>query len=163
MAIYRSYGFTYLRFIDEIESTSVSRTRVTVTHIKGLVDNVTERRRDSRNIDNAHRPSSCLRHLERSTDRTKARAPSGGATYWISRLPEIYVPSSSQSRCSSTQLAACSRKSTDHFGSNARTSSGHPAKQSIVREHRSAPHLCAGEREAAVRLEKRGQSMSITA
>ena len=127
----------------------------------GLVENVTERRSEARNIDLAHRPSSCLRHLERSTDRTKARAPSGGATYWISRLPEIYVPSSSQSRCSSTQLAACSRKSTDHFGSNARTSSAHPAKQAIIRGHQSAPPLCAGE--AAARLEKRGQSMSFTA
>ena len=34
----------------------------------------------------------------------------------LQRVAEIYVPSSSQSRCSSTQLAACSWKSTDHFG-----------------------------------------------
>ena len=74
---------------------------------------------------------------------------------------EWFHPSSSQSRPPSTQSAACSRKSLEHFASNVRASSAGPAKLDIIRGHQSVPHTRAGE--AAARLEKCGQSMSTSA
>ena len=69
--------------------------------------------------------------------------------------------SSSQSRPPSTQSAACSRKSSEHFASIARASPAGSAKLDIIRGHQSALPPRAGE--ATARLEKRGQSMSTSA
>ena len=59
------------------------------------------------------------------------------------------------------QLAPWSRKSSKHFASNASMSSAGAAKLDTIREYPGAPPLRAGE--AAARLEKRRQSMSIIA
>ena len=59
------------------------------------------------------------------------------------------------------QMAAWSWKSSKHFVSHASMSSAHAAELHMVRGHRGAPPIRAGE--AAGRLEKRGQSMSFTA
>ena len=74
---------------------------------------------------------------------------------------EHFIPSSSQDWTPSTQLAAWSRKSSEHFASHASTSSAGAAKLDIIRGHRVAPHLCA--EEAAARLEEHGQSMRANA